>query len=128
MGRECSVASLRRQISRPEKANIPIMSGSQGRSQNRSADYRTLTAAALRSVSKEQLVRFQIRESFMPIDRLVTWWQLTEGRTEAGLTFLIVFLLLLLAGGIFLVARSVIDLVRNLKSSKRSDDVHRKKA
>ena len=61
------------------------------------------------------------------LDSLVTWWQFTEGRTEAGRTFLIVFGLLLLAGGIFLVARSVIDLVWNRKSSKRSD-VHRKKA
>jgi hypothetical protein len=62
------------------------------------------------------------------LDHLVTWWQFTEGRTGTGLTFVIVFALLLLAGGIFLVARSVIDLVRNLKSSKRSEDVHRKKA
>ena len=63
------------------------------------------------------------------LDRLVTtWWQFTEGRTEAGRTFVIVFVLLLLAGGIFLVARSIIDLVRNLKSSKRSEDVRRKKA
>jgi F0F1-type ATP synthase assembly protein I len=62
------------------------------------------------------------------LDRLVTWWQFTEGRTEAGLAFLIIFVLLLLAGGIFLVVRSVIDLVRNLKSSKRSEDVHKKKA
>ena len=62
------------------------------------------------------------------LDALLTWWQFTEGRTEAGRTFVIVFVLLLLAGGIFLVARSVIDLVRNLKSSKRSEDVHRKKA
>jgi hypothetical protein len=65
----------------------------------------------------------------MPIlDRLVTWWQFTEGRTEGGLILVSVFALLLLAGGIFLIARSVIDLVRNLKSSKRSEDVHRKKA
>jgi hypothetical protein len=61
------------------------------------------------------------------LDTLVTWWQFTEGRTDAGRIVVIVFSLLLLAGGIFLVARSVIDLVRNLKSSKRSD-VHRKKA
>jgi hypothetical protein len=93
------------------------------------ADYRTLTAAALRSAGKEQFVRFQSRRSFMPsLDALLTWWQFTEGRTEAGRTFVIVFVLLLLAGGIFLVARSVIDLVRSLKSSKRSEDVHRKKA
>ena len=64
----------------------------------------------------------------LSLDRLVTWWQFTEGRTDAGLTFVIVFVLLLLAGGIFLVARSVIDLVRNLKSSKGSEDVHKKKA
>ena len=62
------------------------------------------------------------------LDRLVTLWQFTEGRTRAGLVLVIVFALLLLAGGIFLVARSVIDLVRNLKSSKRSEDDHRKKA
>jgi hypothetical protein len=62
------------------------------------------------------------------LDRLVTWWQFTEGRTEAGRTFLIVVVLVLLASGIFLVARSVIDLVRNLKSSKRSEDVDKKKA
>ena len=61
------------------------------------------------------------------LESLLTWWQLT-GRTEAGRIFVIVFALLLLVGGIFLVARSVIDLVRNLKSSKRSDDVHGKKA
>ena len=65
----------------------------------------------------------------MPIlDLLVMSWQFTEGRTEAGRNFVIVFVLLLLAGGIFLVARSVIDLIRKLKSSKRSEDVHRKKA
>ena len=59
---------------------------------------------------------------------LVIWWQFTPGRrTDAGLIVVAVFGLLLLAGGIFLVARSVIDLVRNLKSSKRPD-VHTKKA
>jgi hypothetical protein len=62
------------------------------------------------------------------LNLLVTWWQFTEGRTEAGRGFVIVFVLLLLAGGIFLVARSVIDFVRHRKSSKRSEDVHRKKA
>jgi hypothetical protein len=60
---------------------------------------------------------------------LVTLWQLGEGRTgSAGLTMVLVFALLLLVGGILLVARSVVDLVRNRKSSKRSEDVHRKKA
>jgi hypothetical protein len=63
----------------------------------------------------------------MPLMNLVTWWQFSTGRTDAGRIVVIVFGLLLLAGGIFLVARSVIDLVRDLKSSKRSD-VHRKKA
>jgi len=66
----------------------------------------------------------------MPIlDRLVTWWQFTEGRTgAAGRTLVIAFALLLFAGGVFLVARSLLDLVRKLKSSKRSKDVDRKKA
>jgi hypothetical protein len=62
------------------------------------------------------------------LDRLVTWWQFTEGWSVAGLILVTVFALLLLAVGIFLVARSVIDLARNRKSSKRSEDVHRKKA
>ena len=62
------------------------------------------------------------------LHRLVTWLQFTGGRTDAGLAFVTVFVLLLLAGGIFLVVRSVIDLIRSLKSSKRSEDVHRKKA
>ena len=62
------------------------------------------------------------------LERQMTWWQFTQGRSGAGLPLLILFALLLFAGGIFLVARSVIDLVRNLKSSKRSEDVHRKKA
>jgi hypothetical protein len=62
------------------------------------------------------------------LDRLVTLLQFEKGQTGAGLTFVIVFALLLLAGGVFLVARSVIDLVRNSKSSKRSEDAHRKKA
>jgi hypothetical protein len=61
------------------------------------------------------------------LDTLETTWQFTEGRTDAGRLLVIFFGLLLLAGGIFLVARSVIDLVRNLKSSKRSD-VDKKKA
>ena len=68
----------------------------------------------------------------LSLEPLVTWWQFTQGRTDTGLIFVILFVLLLLAGGIFLVARSVIDFVRNLKSSKRSskrsEDVHRKKA
>jgi hypothetical protein len=63
----------------------------------------------------------------MPVMNLVTWWQFTNGRTDAGQIVVIVFGLLLLAGGIFLVARAVIDLVRDRKSSKRLD-VHRKKA
>lgn len=62
------------------------------------------------------------------LDPLVTWWQFTAGRTDAGRTFLIVFVLLFLAGGIFLVARSIIDWVRSLKSSKRSEDAQKKKA
>jgi hypothetical protein len=62
------------------------------------------------------------------LNSLLTWWQFAEGRTEAGRTLVIVLALLLLAGGIFLVARSVIDLVRKQKSSKRSEDGHRKKA
>ena len=62
------------------------------------------------------------------LNTLLTWWQFAEGRTEAGRTLVFVLALLLLAGGIFLVARSVIDLVRNQKSSKRSEDVHKKKA
>ena len=62
------------------------------------------------------------------LNRLVTWWQFTGGGNRAGLMLVTVFALLLLAGGIFLVVRSVIDLVRNLKSSKRSEDDHRKKA
>lgn len=61
------------------------------------------------------------------LDTLVTWWQFTASRTNAGRIVVIVFALLLLAGGIFLVSRSAIDLVRNLRSSKHSD-VHRKKA
>ena len=75
-------------------------------------------------------MRFYGKGSFMlSLDVLVTWWQFTEGRrTEAGLTVLIVFVLLFLAGGIFLVARSVVDFVRNLKSSKRTEDVQKKKA
>jgi hypothetical protein len=63
----------------------------------------------------------------MPVMNLVTWWQFTDDRADAGRIVVIVFALLLLAGGISLVARSVIDLVWNRKSSKRSD-VHRKKA
>jgi len=62
------------------------------------------------------------------LDRLVTWWQFTGGRSMAGLILVTVFAILLLAIGIFLVARSLIDLVRKRKSSKRSQDVHRKKA
>jgi len=63
------------------------------------------------------------------LDRLVAWWQFTERRTgAAGRMLVIAFALLLLAGGVFLVARSLIDLVRKLKSSKRSTDVDRKKA
>jgi hypothetical protein len=62
------------------------------------------------------------------LERLVTWLQIPEGRTSAGLILVIVFAIALLVGGIFLLVRSGIDLVRNRKSSRRSEDVDRKKA
>jgi hypothetical protein len=106
-----------------------MRSGTQAVPETIAADDRTLRAAGFAQPCEELVVQFQSSRSFMPsLHFVVTWWQFVEGRTGAGLAFLILFGFLLLAGGIFLVVRSVIDLVRNWKSSKRSEDVHRKKA
>jgi len=55
-------------------------------------------------------------------------WQLPEGHPETGLTLVIGFVLLLLIGGIFLVARGINDLIRNRNASKHAGvDAKRKR-
>jgi len=50
----------------------------------------------------------------------VLLWQLPEGHPETGLALVIGFVLLLLIGGIFLVAHGINDLIRNRNASKHA--------
>ena len=55
-------------------------------------------------------------------------WQFTQGRSDTGRTFLMGFLLVLLVGGILLLARGIRDLLVYRKPSKPTTGIDRKKA
>ena len=56
-------------------------------------------------------------------------WQLTgAGRSERGFLVLLAILLLMLIGGILLIARSIADFLRDRKAARRENDTTKRKA
>jgi hypothetical protein len=55
-------------------------------------------------------------------------WQFSGGGNARGRTLLIVFLLLLFAGGTLLLVRGILGLLRSRKALKQPADTGRKKA